>query len=59
MRMGIAPDRDGGALGQEQIALTQFDALALVQIDIAIENRAAFRQSDFAERTQIDRSIEN
>src|SRR6201987_4941358 len=33
MRMGIAPDHDGGALGQAQIALAQFDALALGQID--------------------------
>jgi len=33
MRVGIAPDHDGGALGQVQIALAQFDALALGQID--------------------------
>ena len=32
MRMGIAPDHDGGALGQAQIALAQLDALALGQI---------------------------
>ena len=31
--MGIAPDHDGGALGQAQIALAQLDALALGQID--------------------------
>jgi hypothetical protein len=31
--MGIAPDHDGGALGHAQIALAQFDALALGQID--------------------------
>jgi hypothetical protein len=33
MRMGIAPDHDGGARGQAQIALAQLDALALGQID--------------------------
>jgi hypothetical protein len=33
MRVGIAPDHDGGALGQAQIALAQLDALALGQID--------------------------
>ena len=33
MRMGIAPDHGGGALGQTQIALAQLDALALGQID--------------------------
>jgi hypothetical protein len=26
--MGVAPDHDGGALGQAQIALAQFDPLA-------------------------------
>src|SRR6202040_2746365 len=31
MRMGIAPDHDGGALGQAQIALAQLDVLALGQ----------------------------
>jgi hypothetical protein len=33
MRMGIASDHDGGALGQAQIALAQFDTLAFGQID--------------------------
>ena len=33
MRMSIAPDHDGGALGQAQIALAQLDALAFGQID--------------------------
>ena len=33
MRMGIAPDHDGGALGQAQIALAQLDTLAFGQID--------------------------
>src|ERR1700737_4819852 len=33
MRMRIAPDHDGGALGQAQIALAQFDPLAFGQID--------------------------
>jgi hypothetical protein len=31
--MGVAPDHDGGALGQAQIALAQFDTLAFGQID--------------------------
>ena len=31
--MRIAPDHDGGALGQAQIALAQLDVLALGQID--------------------------
>jgi hypothetical protein len=31
--MRIAPDHEGGALGQAQIALTQVDALAFGQID--------------------------
>ena len=31
--MRIAPDHDGGALGQAQIALAQFDPLAFGQID--------------------------
>jgi hypothetical protein len=33
MGMGIAPHHDGGALGQAQIALAQFDALAFGQRD--------------------------
>jgi len=33
MGMGIAPDHDGSALGQTQIALAQLDALAFGQID--------------------------
>ena len=33
MGMGVAPDHDGGALGQAQIALAQFDTLAFGQID--------------------------
>jgi len=33
MGMRIAPDHDGGALGQPQIALAQFDTLAFGQID--------------------------
>ena len=33
MGMGVAPDHDGGALGQAQIALAQLDALAFGQID--------------------------
>src|SRR5713101_6109153 len=33
VRMRIAPDHDGGALGQAQIALAQFDPLAFGQID--------------------------
>jgi hypothetical protein len=33
MRMCIAPDHDGGALGYPQIALAQFDTLAFGQID--------------------------
>ena len=33
MRMGIAPDHDGGALGNTQLALAQLHILALCKID--------------------------